>query len=172
MYPLLSFLFDLTRLRRAPQDLPASWGLFGLILALNLPIGLVGTTALFGGLGPALQAYLVDVVVVIGLLGFALKIAVKPARFAQTATAYFGVSLIIGLATLPLHLLAGVEALQGLVALAQLALVAWAHVAFGHVLRHALELDLWLGVVIAVGFTLVELSVVYQVVPPTALNGG
>jgi hypothetical protein len=107
-----------------------------------------------------------------GLIWFALKVGVKQARFVQTATAYFGVSLMIGLVTLPLHLLAGIEALQGLVALAQLLLVAWAHLAFGHVLRHALELDLWLGVVIAVAFTVVELSVVYQVVPPAALSGG
>ena len=171
MYPLIEFYFDLVRLRRAPQDLPASWALLALILAVNLPVSLAGTSGLFGGPGPAVQAYLVDTLIVLGLVWFVLRVSDKQARFVQTTTAYLGIALSLGLVTLPLQLLAGVAVLQPLVALAQLGLLAWAHVAFGHVLRHALEVDLWVGVLIAIGFTLVELSIVYQIVPPVTLEG-
>lgn len=168
---MIEFFIELVRLRRAPQDLPASWPLLGLILAVNLPVSLVGTGQLFGGPWPAIQAYLIDTVIVLGLIWFVLRVGDKQPRFVQTVTGYLGISLLFGVAALPLHLLAAVTLLQPLIGLAQLALVAWAHVAFGHVLRHALEVDLWVGVLIAIGFTLVELSVVYQIVPPATLGG-
>jgi hypothetical protein len=162
---LLRFFFRLARLQQAPQDLPASLPLLLLMLAFNVAVGVVGGTRYFGNPLTALAANLVDAAVVAGMLWLLLSVNAKQARFVQTATAIYGLGALYGAAMLlPQGLAIGAGAEQ-LAALLMLALLIWAHVAMGHVLRHALEQSLAAGIALAVGVSAASFVVVGNLFP-------
>jgi len=156
---LVYFFIDLCLLRRKPQELPASPALFGLVLAVAVLGGsLLSVTAgasLMSGLGQTL----LDLLLMLGVLHVALKALKKDARYLQTATALVGADAVVGfVALLPVSLARPVA--EGadpggdmlLAGLLFLALVAWSVLVVGHILRHAFDLTLAQGVVIAIAF--------------------
>jgi hypothetical protein len=170
--PLVRFYWELVLLRRAPQDLPSSPTLLGLVLTLNVLLGALGVTEQFGGFGRALFASLLDAAVTAGLVYATLRFAEHPARFYQTLTAIYGIAALFNLAMLVLRWVTGTEQLEALFAFASLVLLAWVHVAVGHVLRHALDTELWAGIAIAVAYTVIGLVLVSAYVAPVEPTGG
>ena len=140
------------------------------VAATGFFIGALGTAPYFGGMARAAFASALDAGVVASLIYLTLSFAGYKARFVQTATAVFGIGVLFGVALLPLALL-GMENTP-LAAFIHLIALAWSHVAIGHVLRNALEMDLWAGIVIAVGYTLVSLTLISTYLPATATTGG
>jgi len=92
------------------------------------------------------------------LLWGLLQLRSRNARFAQTATALLGAGVVLALAYLPLHWLTGPDPQASAVsqtgALLILALMAWIQIVTGHILRHALDVHLVVGVVLSLGYTL------------------
>lgn len=164
MLAILHFFLDLCLLRRAPQDLPAA----PLLLTLAALAGMIGSLllALSAGQRPLvglLQGGM-DIVLLLALLSAVLRMADKPARLLQTATALIGVDTLIGLiALLPLTLAMGAgdqSARLALAGLLFLALVVWGVVASAHILRHALEIPLIQGVFIALAYDVLSFLVI------------
>lgn len=171
MYSLLRFFWELSLLRRAPQDLPASQTLFLLTVVANVLVGTLGVAAELGGVQVGLVVSLFDAAIVAGLLYGTLSLAGKVARFMQTATALFGLGALFGLAVLLTTLLWRGLQIEAVAPLVLLGLLAWVHVALGHVLRHALEIELWAGIAIAVGFTVVGVLLVNSFFPGFTPDG-
>jgi hypothetical protein len=154
------FFIDLCLLRRRPQDLPASSALLLLVVAAALLGGaLLALTArapLMLGVGQTA----LDLLLMLGALHLALKLTSKPQRFLQTGTALVGADTVIGLVSLLPVGLAGpsIEESQQLLLVAVLfmALVAWSVVVAGHILRHAFDITLTQGAVVAVAFDIVS----------------
>jgi hypothetical protein len=156
---LVYFFIDLCLLRRKPQDLPASSALFGIVLAVSVVGGLLMSVTAGGSLWAGLGQTLLDLLLMLGALQLALKVLDKQARYLQTATALVGADAVIGLvALLPMSLArpmaAGAEIGDDmlLAGVLFLALVAWSVLVVGHILRHAFDLTLAQGVVIAIAF--------------------
>lgn len=170
MFALIRFFVGLCLLRRTPQELPASHWLFAVLLAASVVAGWLGTVKIFGDAMLALQANLIDAGLVLLLLRGTLQLAGHPARFLQTGTAFFGVSALFSAALVAAESLIGLLDLELLMALAQLIALAWIHVVLGHVLRHAIDKDLWVGILIAMGYTFVAINIVFQIVPPGTLE--
>ena len=168
---LLTFFLQLCLLKRGPQDLPASVHLLGVSAAVSLIVGALGTTTYFGGGFRALAASTLDTILIGGLVYATLAFAGQKPRFVQTATAVYGVSVLFGLVMLVVRLLADGLDLAPLAAMVNLIALGWIHVALGHVMRHALEMDLWAGIVIAVGYTIIGLTLVNTYIPPVAVPG-
>lgn len=166
MLALARFFWEMSLLRRLPQDVPFSPTLLGVVLVVNLVVGALGTTQHFGGFGQALLASIMDAAVVALLVYATLRIAGNPARFLQTLTAFFGIALLFSIVMLLLQtVMVGLQ-LPELLLFANVALLAWIHVALGHVLRHALDIELWAGIGIAVAYTVIGLVVVGSFFPP------
>jgi hypothetical protein len=163
---LLRFFWELSLLRRAPQDLPASAALLGAVFAVNLLLGMAVMAGQFGGAGRALLASLLDAGVVAGLVYATLAFSGHPRRFVQTLTAMFGVAVLFSAMLAVVQWVAVSLNLEVIAAFAGLLLLAWVHVALGHVLRHALDMDLWAGIVIAIGYTVISLVLVSTYFPP------
>ena len=89
----------------------------------------------------------------------------------QTAAAVYGVGVLFGLVMLVVQLLSDGFRLEPLAAMVNLVALGWIHVAMGHILRHALEMELWAGIVIAVGYTIIGLTLVNTYIPPVAMSG-
>ncbi|MEJ2575159.1 MAG: hypothetical protein P8106_00370 [Gammaproteobacteria bacterium] len=170
MPAILRFFWELCLLRRAPQDLPASTALLASLLAINLVLGTVAMAAQFGGSGTAFLASALDAAVLAGLLYATLSFAGHPRRYVQTLTAMYGVTVLFSAVLVAVQWLAVSLQLEVLAAFASLVLLAWVHVALGHVLRHALEMDLWAGIVIAIGYTVISLILVSTYFPTVAVN--
>jgi len=150
---LIQFFFELCLLRRAPQDLPASWALLGVTLVADLLMGML--FAISAGLpaGLGLAQSLMDVAFMLVLLYGALYLLERLPRFRQSATALLGSGALLQLvASVPLGLLPPGEegrAPAGM-SLLLLVLVLWSILVTGHIVRHTFGLRLAQGIAIAV----------------------
>lgn len=168
MTELLRFFVRLARLQQAPQDLPASTLLLLLCLLANLAVGVAGGSRYFGSVATASLANALDVAVVAGLVWLLLWVNSRQTRFVQTITTIYGLGALFGVVMLlPQGLALGTGADQ-LAGLLMLGVLVWAHVAIGHVLRHALDQGLAAGIALAVGISAVSFVVVGNLVPVPA----
>ena len=120
---------------------------------------------MFGGLQAALGANLLDLALTMGLLWALLQFRGNPERWQQTATAFFGLGALAGLIML---LVRGPAQALGVVELAMLidlVMAVWLHVAFGNVLRHALDVPLLAGVLIMLSYTVLAFNLIVQIFP-------
>lgn len=166
MLQLVYFFVDLCLLRRKPQDLPASTTLFGLVLGVALLGGLLLSVTAGASLLAGIGQTALDLILMLGVLHVALKAMKKQARYLQTATALVGADAVVGfVALVPVSLarpaLGAEPAADVLFAgLLFLALVAWSVLIVGHILRHAFDLPLAQGVIIAIAFDVFSFVVV------------
>ncbi|NCA90335.1 MAG: hypothetical protein EOM92_15955 [Gammaproteobacteria bacterium] len=168
MAALIRFFLELCLLRRAPQDLPGSSTLLGLVLAINLGASLLVGLAADLSAPVALGQGLADALLTLGLLHLALSLTRHPARFLQLATALLGAGALLSLvAVAPLLLLSGAESRgeTSLAGLPLLVLLFWSLLVTGHILRHGLDLRLGQGVLIAVGYNLLASTLINTLLP-------
>lgn len=156
MQALIIFFVELCALRRAPQDLPASEILLGIVALANLVIGgLVGLVARVA-IGPILSRTIAVIALTLLALYGALRLVGRDARFMQSATALLGSEALIGaLMLIPLSFdpFGSQETeLAALGALLFIALIVWGLVVTGHILRHTFEITLAQGAAIAFAF--------------------
>lgn len=170
MKSLLLAFFDICRLRRAPQDIPASPQL----LALSVTAYALLSCLLQGLSEPvdlAISSALLEIAVLMLFVQFLLLLQGRPARWMQTVTALAGAGVILRLIVLPLYLLAGVgsgAALVGynLAITLMLVLVGWGVVIMGHVLRHALETHPALAFMLALIYLFLLVYLTLTLLPP------
>lgn len=166
MIELVRFFYRLARLQRAPQDLPASPLLLALVVVANVAIGTFGGSQYFGSPWHALLANLVDVTVVAAMVWLLLSVNSHQPRLMQTVTALFGIGALYGLVvTIVQGLTMGIAGGASVGSLLILVLLVWAHVAMGHVLRHALDQSLPAGIALAIGVSAVSFVVVGNLFP-------
>lgn len=156
MLRLLNLFVDICLLRAGPQDLPASRFLLWLTGVASLITGTLVIIEGLGGVGRALLAQLLDLVLLLVLLRAALTATARGGRFLQTASALFGTGTFINMVTMPLQLTMGDEPLSspfgGLAAVLYLLMIVWALLVMGHILRHAFEIRLGAANLIALGY--------------------
>jgi len=140
---LLILFFDLIRLRRGPQDLPASQKLLiitGLLLIVTAILGDQMNNDFSGRLIFALSQVAILTATVWGVLAFNQK----SERAQQTLTALYGTSVLIQLAVWPFRnwLLSMPEEAQKQATLPLFAIVVlaiWSFVVMVHIYRNALD---------------------------------
>ncbi len=161
-------LLEICLLKSGPQDLPAAPSFLGLTLAGYFLVDVL-VSRLNTDLGTAVAISLVDVVLLAAFAHLMLRIVAKPERFNQTLAALAGTGQLLGLVALPLiHGLAVAQAAgepaAGL-ALAWLAVLCWSLLVLGHILRHALAVNLLAGVGIGMLYSLLSLVLMRAVFP-------
>lgn len=154
--------------RYKPQDLPQSYDLLIICLLLYTLINvlLAMTTAPFA---TALQISILDTAIVTVITVFILKLNRHHERWLKTLMALAGTGCIIGLFTLPLFagafLLEVSELIQSVILMIYLALLIWNIVIMGHILRHAMETTLGIGIVFAVIYLVITSTLISVVIP-------
>lgn len=157
MNQLPATLLRICVFRDGPQELPAS---SSLLIALVV-IGWAASTLLVGQLIAEGSAALeVTVATGFGLLFTWLALSVRGGthRFLQSATALFGTDLVLLLPVAPLLLLTSGQEAPNL-QLLLLLLWAWGIAIKGHIFRHALDLPVPGGVLVAIGYTILSLFI-------------
>ena len=163
---LLRLLWDLCRLRIGPQDLPFSIALARGLVFVSLAIDLLYATLLSPG-AAVLPRLVVSALVLVGVPWLLLASRRRLPRYPQTLAALAGSGVLFKLAMLPLALVildlpvpSTPEQLvpaQVLVGWLTLALLSWRLVVTGHILRHALDLRLASGLLLALAVFAFEL---------------
>ncbi|MDT0617941.1 hypothetical protein RM531_05610 [Salinisphaera sp. P385] len=161
----LRVTLDILLLRRGPQDLPADWNLLSLVAGAYLTVTFA-QVSVAASVGPALvQALLATGLLALYVHGV-LKFRDLSPRFLQTLIAFFatGTALTIlmlgptsALAPMLTALAEGaspddIPQPSTLVLLVYMIVGIWGLIAFGHIYRHALDLSLGFGVLVALGF--------------------
>lgn len=156
---------DLLLLRRGPQDLPSDWGLLGGLAFVYCSLTFVQVRVVVDAMPAFGQSALATILLAVFVHAI-LRWRGVPARFVQTLTALFAVGAVLTLLMLgPTSALApfleslaeaedpaNVPQPPAVVLLAYAAIGIWGLVVFGHIYRHALGVNLWLGVATALGF--------------------
>lgn len=168
MNRLVALIRDLCLLRTGPQDLPFSPALLRnlLLLALLVDVAYSWTVGVGEGLlVVVVMAFAVGVGLVFGLL----HLTGRRERFVQTMSAVLLVGIVFKIALMPLVL--GVLPLpqpgdaptmqQGLLAWVVLGLLIWNLVVDGHILRHALEIRLGQGILLALALMIAQLALTH-----------
>lgn len=158
MNGLVRELFLMLRLRSGPQELPASWALTALVIAIYVGEGII-TSQTLGGEDSAARTTLAAGMqfLVVALL---LRMRAHPERLPQTLLALAGTGILLGLLAFVFLLQADPETNQPLLALVWFAIFGWSLAVDAHIYRHALGIPLSQGVLVAV----VILAVTYLVI--------
>ena len=145
------------RLRSGPQDLPAAPAVAVLLTAIYHFQGLVADRIMDGD--DAAPRSLVAIAVQFGLITALLRLRQLAARVPQTISALAGTGFLFGLVSLALlsQLTPG-EPAPG-VAVAYLGLFLWSLAVDAHIYRHALSVNMSIGVMVAVGIFALNLIV-------------
>lgn len=155
MIEVIRRLLGICLLQNGPQDLPASWDLLVIAVAVDVALGYPAAMAYSPSEHTVAQIALGTLVA--GAFVYAAVNAVgHGGRFLQTATAVFGTDALITLLALPIALTMapGPRTATTMADLGILAMGIWNILILGHILRHALSVTLGVGVALALGYTL------------------
>lgn len=166
MKALFEMFRDLCLLKRGPQDLPHSTRLFVGVLLVDFALSALVTGrfgAAAGGEFPWAQVG-VMLAVMLALPYAALSVAGLAPRFVQAAIALLATDITFTLLAVPVLLGIGpiptspeqITLGQALLSLLGLTLLVWQTAVRGNILRHALNATFAVGVLIAIGFLIVE----------------
>ena len=163
MNELFKRLIDLLRLRAGPQDLPASWAITGLVMAIFMGQALI-TAQNLGGATEAARSVL-SVVVQFTAVAVLLRLRKHPERLQQTLLALAGTGIALGLLAYVFLLQADPEVDQPWLALVWFGIFGWSLAVDANIFRHALGITMSTGVLIAVlllAFTFVVLELAFR----------
>lgn len=159
---LIAMLFDLCLLKRGPQDLPHRPSLTLAILVVALAIeaytaSVLGSTALLPG------SMLLSGVFALAATWGILRLRRVETRYWQTLLALAATGVMFSLLALPLMIALGpldpdnLPPLTPVIGWGIVLLAFWRLVVSGHIWRHALDVPLPIGVLVALGTFMAEL---------------
>ncbi len=169
MRKIISVFVDICLFRRGPQDLPAS----NFLLYLTLGAYAVSNFLLALVQYDAVTAALVSLTVTLLLAVLTLSLLYlngHSERVQQTLSALAGTGTVLAVLALPPIYWTHLQTRQpqlSLPDLLALALVVWSLVIIGHIVRHALSTRLFVGLVVAIMFYWVAISIQGSLFPLT-----
>jgi hypothetical protein len=159
---LLNPFIKICLLRQGPQDLPTSGILLGVALTAHTVVSIFLSMVSLG-VASALLSGLVDTVLLVVLTGALLYVQRRNARLIQTLTALAGTATIVTFIALPISVwLHGADQAAGeggFALLLLLIITGWSLAIAGHIYRHALAVPYFVGLVLAVVFYWISVSV-------------
>ena len=155
----LKQIWNIMRMRGGPEELPFSYGMLGIFIAVHLLIDIVlaGQATIDGS---NVISAIVNTLFTVGFVFVMLNMAKKQQRFVQTLLALLGAEILIGLLGAVLLLLYQVPALSALVGLLWLVLVAWNVLVAAHIFHHAMNTSMLWGMALAILYIFLAYNVV------------
>ena len=176
MSDLLRLFVQISLLKRGPQDLPASPTLLAMTALAYFVVNYLVYSMLPAITQPWRQHLISDVLYTLLSLALILKVAGKPERYLQTATAIFGYLVVLS----PLTLFAGwlldryqaEPSVQFPVALFGLLLFVWMIAVGQQVLKAALELSTLASVVLVILWIFTGQLLIFYLFPGSPVAAG
>lgn len=169
MLALLEVFFQIVVRHRGPEDLPDSQFLLGVTLLAYLLAQVPVGTAIYGWSAVALQAIAADTALLAVCFWLLLWFTHRMARYRRTMTALLGTGALLALAQTPLVFFAKFATVAGQVPvgarLGLLALLIWSVIVQAHIASRALSSPFGIGLVVALGYFLIEVLVSSEFAP-------
>ncbi len=167
--------FEICRLNKGPQDIPASRNLLTICLVVYGLLS-IQLAVLSQPIEKAVFAGVLEVALIMIFSLALLQIRGKSERWVQMVTALAGTGIIISILAIPLYLFIGIGAddaaasggvhALGLLFLAVLA--CWNITIMGHILRHALDLNMFSAIILAISYIWIIFSFTAAIMPMEA----
>lgn len=160
MKAIVRTCWEICLLRQGPQLFPRSWFLFAVMLAVYMSVDAILFVA--QGIRDFQIVYqtLFDCALLVAFVALVLGLWQKFERFNQTAVALFGSGALIMIAAVPVSLVATLPnsiSVQTVAEVLIYAILAWSILVIAHVIRHALDIKLFLGIAIAGAYTVINI---------------
>ena len=169
MFELMKAFAGIALRRIGPEDLPKSTFLLGVTVALYATLQVPAAILVFGARPDALRTVVLDIALLSVALWMLLYLTGFRARYQQTLTAILGTSALLSLISLPFNLWRNALGDNAAAATAPsafiLAIVLWSFIVDGHILSRALSRAFFLGVMIAITYFFVHISLLFEFVP-------
>ncbi len=175
MHEILIIVRDLCQLKRGPQDLPYSPPWLIALIAASVLVDLL-IAMMTGVEDGVLSRSLFSTGFAIAVLYALLGMRNLRARFVQAAMALVSCAMVFSLLILPLALASGklplnpqqLSPLQVLLAWLSFAMIIWKFTVDAHILRHALNIPFFAAMLIAIMWSIVDLTLarLFFGVPP------
>ena len=158
MGALFQVIWQIVLLRQGPQALPTSTFLLGLILAAHWLTGVALGLFVLPPVTAMLSAF-IGTLMMAALVYTLLSLHRRSPRFTQTLTALAACEVLLGLISLPLTALffAG-AAMQDIAVMLWLLVMGWSVAVTAHIFRHALDVTMGAGILFAVAYTMISIS--------------
>ena len=151
-----------------PQDLPSSSTLLVLVLLAHTLLG-VAVAAVNLRFGQAVVAGVADTALLCGLTAALLIQRKLHERTVQTVTALAGAGTVIGILAYPvslwLHDAYQTNEQSPVLVTVLLMVLGWSLVVSGHILRHALSVPYYLGLLVSIAFYWISLMILSNLFP-------
>jgi hypothetical protein len=160
MKAIVRTCWDICLLRQGPQIFPRSWSLFAVMLAVYIFVDAI----LF--IAQGIRGYqivyqtLFDCALLVAFMTLVLGLWQKFERFNQTAVALFGSNALIMISAVPVSYVAALQnsaSVQIVVDALIYGILAWSILVIAHVIRHALDTKLFIGILIAGAYTVINI---------------
>lgn len=168
---IVTLFRDIAILRRGPEDLPASRVLLVLAIAGSMIAALVISSILpplpvqANAEDHSIAVMLIDLVVTLAWCWAMLRIAGKPERFLQTATALFGFQLVMQPLLVPAGWALGKYGMESLWALPVVVLGVWVLAGAARIMKAATEWGMLPCLALVMGQDLLTYSIALTVFP-------
>lgn len=165
MQKLLQTLFDITLLRRGPEDIPHSWVVLGFSTALWL-MALFATVVMVQNFSST-DARVSIGSAAVGIFCYAVLIAIAGynARLLQTASALIGCGALISIAMLAVLVLMTPFLGQNIANLGAFLLLVWSVPVKGHIISRAVNWHWYAGIAAALTIFLLQLTFTQSMTP-------
>ncbi len=154
VYALVKPFVRLCLLNAKPQDLPTSALLLRTTLGAYLLMSALTAAPVYDPASSIVAAFM-DVGLLAGYAWIVLRARARAERYVQTLSALAGSGVVVGALSLPLmHLMYQSSELGrgDTLLFVQLLILVWLLAIYGHIYRHALSTDLFIGVLVSLGW--------------------
>lgn len=163
MYQLLKLFFDICRLKKGPEDIPASDWLFRMLIFVCALVDFLILILSFNVFSAVLQTF-VEIGLILGLTWVILYVAKRQDRYQQTVGALLATDALISFMAFPaIALLLNDE--TGLISFIISLLIIWHWVVSGHIFSRALEQPFTFGLGVSFLYILVSMQVMALLFP-------
>lgn len=165
MQALLQTLFDITLLRRGPEDVPHSWLMFYICAGLWL-LALLATLMMVQNFG-ARDAWIATGSAIVAALCYVVVVAITgfQVRLLQTLSALIGCGALISFAMLVILVLMTPFVGQNIANLGAFLLLVWSVPVKGHIIARAIDRHWYAGIAIALAIFLLQLAFTQVMTP-------
>ncbi len=163
---LFSAFFDICKFKRRPQDIPQSTNLMSLSVFVYLLIATL-LLVLTETPGHSFLSALVEIFILLLFTVGLLALSGKTGRWIQTITAMSGTGVVLSLIAFPVYLLmsmlgtasADANPIYTVAVMVLAALALWNIAVMAHILKEALEVGMFTGVMLAISYIWIILTV-------------
>lgn len=164
MKRLLVLLFELTTLRKGPQDMPSAWVAQQWVVMAYVLVNIV-LLQMSSSWQTAVSQLGVDLLLMAGFTWPLLYFSGHLARFPQTLVALLGADAVINFCALP-ALFSLTQQPSEIGIFAMLLLMLWHWLVIGHIYRHALERPLLFTLALAFLYLMLSSQMMEALFPP------